>query len=182
MLWTLIHTAFAASFTSADTPASMTWEYTYTSPISLTGDTVFTFTDTSVDTSSDLCAASLLCMDGDFTTADGGEGPFATDAFRDACTDSSPPPAPGFIEVVPRTCDVIQTVDLTYIYSNGTFGPEYAGEAYAGELSEFEVHLCIMGSCMSLGFFGQTFLADPMDFSGDLGGLGGLVTGTFIEL
>lgn len=181
----LIGAAFGASFSTSDTPASMNWEFSYTAPIFFTDDTVFTFDETTVDISTKLCAESLLCMEGDFDTEDGGpgpEGPFATGAFRDACSDSSPPAFPMFIEVIPRTCDVIQTVDLSYVYTGGFIGPEYSGEAYAGELDEFEVYLCFMGSCTSFGFYAQSFTADPMDFSGSIGGMGGFVSGTFIEL
>ncbi len=174
--------ALAASFTSSDTPASMDWEYTY-SVFPVTGDTEFTFTDTSVDTSTDMCALTGLCMDGDFTTSDKGEGPFATSAIATNCTPSPPPPPPQMlVEVVPRVCDVEQEIALTYVYNGGSLGPTYEGVALAGQLSEFEVYLCVAGNCMSFGFFGQTFLQNAQGFDGDItfGTLG--VVGTFIEL
>ena len=181
-MFALIATAFATSFTFAESPAVMDFEYDYPS-FGVTGDTEFTFTAIVPDTSTDICSLSGLCMDGSFVTADGGEGPFVTDAFVDNCTPSPPPPPPQMmIEVVPRVCDVTQTMDLIYVYNGGSLGPNYLGDAPAGQLSEFEVYLCFGGSCMSFGFFGQTFLADPMEYAGDIefGGLG--IVGTFLEL
>lgn len=182
--------AHATSFTDNDVPIDFDIEFTYTSPVSFTNDTNFEFDNVTPDNSTTLCLTSELCMTGDFTTADGGEGPFTATAVRDNCTASPPPGSPpDGLNYVSRTCDVYQTLDLVFEYvsacSGDYTGAEYSGQAYYAEVTEDQLYYCVSGACLSLGFVNQSYDVNAGLFSGDIGGTLCATTnivGTFTEL
>lgn len=186
MLALMLAAAWAGPFTTADTPASMSFDYSYTiAPVGGVVDVTFE-APVMVDTSTPVCNLSGLCMGGDFTTSDGGEGPYMTDAFIDfsSCNPTPPPPNPGMVEAVERRCDVYQTVDWTYLYLGGSSGPNWqTAEAFAGEVYDFEVYFCMTAStCVSLGRVGRTYQHSPALFdNGAIFFLGGLA-GSFFEV
>lgn len=185
MIFVFISSALATTFTDADTPATMSFDYSYSiAPVSGVVQTTFE-PPVIIDTSTPACNLTGLCMSGDFVTDDGGEGPYVTDAFVDiaSCNPTPPPSNPGIVEAVERRCDVYQTVDWTYLYVGGSSGPNWlASEGFAGEVYDFEVYFCMMGSCISLGYFGRGYdqVRDPFTV-GEIFFLGGSA-GSFFEL
>jgi len=149
-------------------PYTTTFNFNWTSPVS-SGSTPFTFETAVRDSASVLCGDVAGCMDGDFSTGNGGVGTYFTDLYTLNCALDSPPS--GGVDWVPYTCDLHQSIDLSY----ATTSAAYSGSAYCGEAKG---EVLVIGTLVIPITQNRTYTYLPGLFTGTLSGPG---TGTFNE-
>jgi len=151
-------------------PYTTTFNYSWTSPAS-SGSTSFIFETAARANTTTLCQDVAGCMDGDFSTGNGGVGTYFTDLYTRNCSFDTAPPPGGGAAWVPYTCDLHQSLELTY----ATTSAVYSGSGYCGE-AKGEV-LVIAGFVIPVTL-NRTYTYLPGLFTGTLSGPG---TGTFTE-
>jgi hypothetical protein len=175
MLLMCVQTALAGAFTSADLPLTLTFAYAWDVP-AVSGTVPFTFLPGTNRTETAACSASAACVDGRFTTTNGGTGRYTIDVQVERCvlrfeaftTD-------GDRVRVPATCDVRQDLSLFYDGTSAT----YRGSAGFGTVVFERVFDCSAGAdCPLEEDRDLVFRVVAEDFTGTLGGPG---TGTFDE-
>ncbi len=129
-----VQSADARGFSVADIPYTTTFSYTWTGVSS--GSTTWSFDTAIADNTGSatrLCKDTDGCLDGTFSTGNGGTGTYSTEVtvnFPDDCT-----AVPGTFQTVGQRyrqtydCDLFQSLSATY----DTTGATYNGVAYCGE-------------------------------------------------
>lgn len=185
MILALILSAQADPIRTTQLPQTIDFSYDYPT-VPASGVTTFTFESAARDTSTLVCSDLPGCMDGLFSTGNGGSGDFSTDLVLDNCSPAPPPgmPATG-INLVPQTCDVIQILDLVYA---GT-GANYLGEGTCGTADVDVAYACAGAPffyCIPtpIGILNRTytFAPEPLEGTVDAVFFGAPVSGVWEQL
>lgn len=174
LMWSGV--AMASGFRYDELPLALTFQYDWTTPV-VSGVTQFTFPSADLRDDTAACASSGACMDGVFSTGNGGTGTFSTVVRVDDCTLRFGAYTVDGSELrVPGTCRVVQALEMFY---DGT-SASYSGQAELGTVSFERVFDCAADPSCPLDedrSFVYRFV--PARFEGTLGGPG---VGVFHEI
>jgi hypothetical protein len=176
MLTLFVGTVLAGPFIAADLPLTLSFAYAWDEP-EVSGVAAFTFTGGVLRETTAVCEASRACMDGRFTTGNGGTGSFSTDLrVTDCVLRFAAYSIDADRVIVPAECAVRQ--DLTLFYDNTS--ATYAGSASFGSVAFERVFDCSTSADCPLELDqGLEFRVVPEAFSGQLAGPS---TGSFDEM
>ena len=163
-------TADASAFRTQDIPYSTTMTFSW-DVIGASGSTSYSFDSANRWRPTTLCRGTTGCMNGAFSTGNGGEGSFQTQVVvEDQVNDCS-----GTVVLFgtsPWTCDLTQNLLMTY---DGT-GAVYDGTADYGSV-DFDITF-LLG--IPIGVSNASYTYAPGNFAGTMSTPGG-ATGSFTE-